>query len=324
MGIDFRVLGPLEVVEDGVSLRLGGPRPRALLAALLVETDRFISRDRLIDELWGDEPPATAENALQAQVAALRRLLPGRIVTGGAAGLGEAIAHRLGDEGAAVVVADLDGPGAERVAAAITTAGGRAVGVVCDVTQPAQIAEAVHVATTLGPLRTLVLSAAVESFQSVLDCSDGDWQHTLDVNLKGPFLCMRAAIPVIAANGGGSVIAMGSTLGLIVAPGHPAYCASKGALVNLCKQAAIEHAPDGVRVNVVAPSATDTGLFIRFSEQAPDPEGLRRRIAETNPMGRLGTAQEVCDAVMFLASDQSTYTSGSVIPIDGALAARRM
>jgi NAD(P)-dependent dehydrogenase (short-subunit alcohol dehydrogenase family) len=246
------------------------------------------------------------------------------IVTGGAAGLGEAIAQRLGREGAAVVVADLDGPGADRVAAAIVAAGGQASGVTCDVTQPAQVEEAVHVATTLGPLRTLVLSAAVESFQSVLDCSDRDWQHTLDVNLKGPFLCMRAAIPVIAANGGGSVIAMGSTLGLIVAPGHPAYCASKGALVNLCKQAAIEHAPDGVRVNVVAPSATDTGLFIRFSEQAPDPEGLRRRIAETNPMGRLGTAQEVCDAVTFLASDQSTYTSGSVIPIDGALAARRM
>jgi NAD(P)-dependent dehydrogenase (short-subunit alcohol dehydrogenase family) len=246
------------------------------------------------------------------------------LVTGGAAGLGEAIAHRLGREGAAVVVADLDGPGAERVAAAITAAGGQAAGVACDVTQPAQVQEATQVATTLGPLRTLVLSAAVENFQSVLDCSDEDWQHTLDVNLKGPFLCMRAAIPVIAANGGGSVIAMGSTLGLIVAPGHPAYCASKGALVNLCKQAAIEHAPDGVRVNMVAPSATDTGLFIRFSEQAPDPEGLRRRIAETNPMGRLGTAQEVCDAVLFLASDQSTYTSGSVIPIDGALAARRM
>ena len=82
MGIDFRVLGPLEVIEDGVALRLGGPRPRALLAALLIETDRFVSRDRLIDELWGDDPPATAENALQAQVAALRRLLhrrPGRL-----------------------------------------------------------------------------------------------------------------------------------------------------------------------------------------------------------------------------------------------------
>lgn len=246
------------------------------------------------------------------------------LVTGGAAGLGEAIAHRLAQEGAAVVVADVDAPGAERVAAAITAAGGQAVGVDCDVTQPAAVEAAVRLATTLGPLRTLVLSAAIESFQSVLDCSDTDWQHTLDVNLKGPFLCMRAAIPHLAANGGGSVIAMGSTLGLIVAPGHPAYCASKGALVNLCKQAAIEHAPDGVRVNMVAPSATDTGLFIRFSEQAPDPEGLRRRIAETNPMGRLGTAREVCDAVVFLASDQSTYTSGSVIPIDGALAARRM
>ena len=246
------------------------------------------------------------------------------LVTGGAAGLGEAIAHRLAQEGAAVAVADVDAPGAERVAAAITAAGGHAVGVDCDVTKPPAVEAAVRLAATLGPLRTLVLSAAVESFQNVLDCSDADWQHTLDVNLKGPFLCMRAAIPHIAANGGGSVIAMGSTLGLIVAPGHPAYCASKGALVNLCKQAAIEHAPDGVRVNMVAPSATDTGLFIRFSEQAPDPEGLRRRIAETNPMGRLGTAREVCDAVVFLASDQSTYTSGSVIPIDGALAARRM
>ena len=246
------------------------------------------------------------------------------LVTGGAAGLGEAIAHRLAQEGAAVVVADVDAPGAERVAAAITAAGGQAVGVDCDVTQPAAVEAAVRLATTLGPLRTLVLSAAIESFQSVLDCSDTDWQRTLDVNLKGPFLCMRAGIPHLAASGGGSVIAMGSTLGLIVAPGHPAYCASKGALVNLCKQAAIEHAPDSVRVNMVAPSATDTGLFIRFSEQAPDPEGLRRRIAETNPMGRLGTAREVCDAVVFLASDQSTYTSGSVIPIDGALAARRM
>src|SRR5450631_4646055 len=85
MGIEFRILGPLEVVEDGVTLRLGGPRPRSLLASLLVEADRFVSRDRLIDELWGDEPPATAENALQAQIAALRRLLPGRIVTGGTA-----------------------------------------------------------------------------------------------------------------------------------------------------------------------------------------------------------------------------------------------
>ena len=246
------------------------------------------------------------------------------LVTGGAAGLGEAIAHRLAVDGAAVAVADVDRPGAERVAAAITDGGGRAAAVACDVTRTADVEAAVRAATALGPLRTLVLSAAIESRQSVLECSDEDWQAVLDIDLKGPFLCMRAAIPVIAANGGGSVIAMGSTLGLIVAPGHPAYCAAKGALVNLCKQAAIEHAGDGVRVNVVAPSATDTGLFIRFSEMAPDPAGMRSRIAELNPMHRLGTAREVCDAVAFLASDASTYTSGCVLPIDGALAARRM
>jgi len=246
------------------------------------------------------------------------------LVTGGAAGLGEAIVHRLAEAGAVVVVADVDGPGAQRVAAAVGAAGGQAAAVTCDVTSRAQVDAAVRVAADLGPLRTLVLSAAIESRQSVLDCSDEDWQQVLDVNLKGPFLCMRAGIPELVANGGGSVIALGSTLGLIVAPGHPAYCAAKGALVNLCKQAAIEHAGDAVRVNVIAPSATDTGLFIRFSEQAPDPEGLRRRIADLNPMHRLGTAREVCDAVMFLASDASTYTSGCVVPIDGALAARRM
>ena len=246
------------------------------------------------------------------------------LVTGGGAGLGEAISHRLAAEGAAVAVADVDEEGAGRVAAAITDEGGRAATVPCDVTRTADVEAAVRAASELGPLRTIVLSAAIESRQSVLECSDEDWQAVLDIDLKGPFLCMRAAIPVIAANGGGSVVAMGSTLGLIVAPGHPAYCAAKGALVNLCKQAAIEHAGDGVRVNVVAPSATDTGLFIRFSEMAPDPEGMRQRIAELNPMHRLGTAREVCDAVAFLASDASTYTSGCVIPIDGALAARRM
>jgi NAD(P)-dependent dehydrogenase (short-subunit alcohol dehydrogenase family) len=134
---------------------------------------------------------------------------------------------------------------------------------------------------------------------------------------------MRAAIPHMVERGG-AVIALGSTLGLIVAPGHPAYCASKGALVNLCKQAAIEHAPDGVRVNMLAPSATDTGLFMKYSEQSPDPAALRAQIASNVPMRRLGTGDEVCDAIVFLASDQSAYISGAVIPLDGALAARRI
>ena len=100
--------------------------------------------------------------------------------------------------------------------------------------------------------------------------------------------------------------------------------ASKFALTNLCKQAAIEHAPDGIRVNVVAPTATDTGLFMRVSEEAPDPEALRRQVAANLPAGRLGTAEDVCQAVLYLASDHSSYVSGAVLPLDGGLAARRM
>lgn len=245
------------------------------------------------------------------------------IVTGGASGLGEVIAHRLAAEGATVVVADIDAPGAQVVADNIVAHGHNAVSVACDVTRRDQVDAMVEEAARIGRIGTLVLSAAIESITPVVELSDEDWQHVLDVDLKGPFLCMRAAIPHMVAGGGGSVIAMGSTLGLIVAPGHPAYCAAKGALVNLCKQAAIEHAPDRVRVNVLAPSATDTGLFMKFTAQAPDPDALRAQIAATNPMGRIGTGEEVCDAVVFLASDQSRYISGSILPLDGGLAARR-
>jgi NAD(P)-dependent dehydrogenase (short-subunit alcohol dehydrogenase family) len=246
------------------------------------------------------------------------------IVTGGASGLGEAIAHRLAVDGASVVLADIDLPAAQAVVDAIVASGANAVAVACDVTRAAEVDAMVTEAARLGPIRVVVLSAAIESVVPVLHLADEEWQRVLDVNLKGPFLCMRAALPRMVEAGGGSVIALGSTLGLIVAPGHPAYCASKGALVNLCKQAAIEHAPDNVRVNLLAPSATTTGLFMKHSARAPDPEKLRQQIAANMPMRRLGSAEDVCDAVAFLASDRSTYLSGAVVPVDGGLAARRM
>jgi NAD(P)-dependent dehydrogenase (short-subunit alcohol dehydrogenase family) len=246
------------------------------------------------------------------------------IVTGGASGLGEAIAHRLATHGAIVVVADIDTAAAVAVAEAIKKVGGKAIPVTCDVTKAADVEAMVAEAAAAGQIGVLVLSAAIESTLPIADLSDEEWQHVLDVNLKGPFLCMKGAIPHMVDAGGGSVIALGSTLGLIVAPGHPVYCASKGALVNLCKQAAIEHAPDNVRVNVLAPSATDTGLFMKHSERAPDPDALRKRVAAGMPMRRLGKADEVCDAVAFLAGDESSYLSGAVIPLDGGLAARRM
>jgi NAD(P)-dependent dehydrogenase (short-subunit alcohol dehydrogenase family) len=243
------------------------------------------------------------------------------IVTGGGSGLGQEIAGRLAADGYEVVVADIDGAAATAVAKGIGAAGHA---VVCDVTAADSVAAMVTQAQSLGDLRVLVLSAAIEVRADLGQTSDEDWQSVLDVNLKGPWLCLRAALPAMAAAGGGSVIALGSTLGHIGSPGYAAYCASKGALVNLCKQAAIEHAPAQVRVNVISPSACESGLFLRVTAQAPDPEATRRRIGAAVPMGRLGRAEDVCAAVSFLASDASSYLSGAVLPLDGGLAARRM
>ena len=248
--------------------------------------------------------------------------LAGRVavVTGAASGLGAEIARRLASEGACVVLADLDGDGVHRLAAELGAAG---IPAPTDVTRADQIETMVRTAEAAGGLHILVASAAVEVRAPLAETTDDDWQRVLDVNLKGPFLCMKHAIPAMVRSGGGSVVLLGSTLGAIGQPGYAAYCASKGALVNLCKQAAIEHAADGVRVNVVSPSACETGLFERVAEQSGKAEAIKQMVAANIPMGRLGTAEDVCQAVLFLATDASAYISAAVLPLDGGLAARR-
>jgi NAD(P)-dependent dehydrogenase (short-subunit alcohol dehydrogenase family) len=231
------------------------------------------------------------------------------LVTGAASGLGAAVSERLQKDGYDVVGLDLETsePWIERG----------------DVRVEADVARAVDVAASRGPLTALVLSAAVETRASIVDTSDEEWQRIIDTNLKGPFLCMKHAVPRMVDAGGGSIVAMGSTLGAIVAPQYPAYCASKFGLTNLCKQVAIEHASDNVRVNVLSLGPTDSGLFVRLTDMAPDPEAVRAGVAANLPMRRLGRASEVCDAVSFLLSDASGWTSGAVLPLDGGLAARR-
>ncbi|MGQ0805094.1 MAG: SDR family NAD(P)-dependent oxidoreductase [Actinomycetota bacterium] len=247
------------------------------------------------------------------------------VVTGGASGLGEAIAGRFAAEGARVVVVDVDEPAARRVADDLVADGAAAEVSTVDVTREADVAAMFErVGNDHGGLDVLVCSAAVEVRAPLVETSDDDWQRILDVNLKGSFLCMKHGIPLMARNGGGSCVLMGSTLGSIGSPNYAAYCASKGALVNLAKQAAIEHAPDGVRVNVVSPTATEAGLFLKMAEASGDPEGIKRFVAERTPMGRLGRVDDVTEAALYLASDASSYVSGTVIPLDGGLAARRM
>jgi NAD(P)-dependent dehydrogenase (short-subunit alcohol dehydrogenase family) len=228
------------------------------------------------------------------------------VVTGGTSGLGAAIAASLADDGLQVVVADLLGDPP------------------VDVTAAADVESCfTRVSDTHGRLDVLVCSAAVETRASVVECTDAEWQRVIDVNLKGPFLCLKYGLPLMIASGGGSVVLMGSVLGAIGSPKYAAYCASKGALVNLAKQAAIEHAGDGVRVNVVSPSACEAGLFLETAARAPDPDAVKRMVAANTPMGRLGSVDDVTATVRFLTGDGSAYISGTVVPLDGGMAARR-
>jgi len=243
------------------------------------------------------------------------------LVTGAASGLGAEIARRLARDGAQVVIADVDEGGAKRVADEIRAAGGSALACPTDVTREPDVVRTVGVAADLAALRAVVLCAAVEHRAPLLDTSDEDWQRVLDVNLKGAWLCMKHALPRMPE--GAAIVALGSTLGLIASPGYPAYIASKGALANLCKLAAADAAVRGVRINLVAPGATDTGLFMRVSQRAPDPEALRRQVASASPLGRLGRGQEVVDTVLFLLGEGSGYVSGAVVPVDGGHAMRR-
>jgi NAD(P)-dependent dehydrogenase (short-subunit alcohol dehydrogenase family) len=247
------------------------------------------------------------------------------IVTGGASGLGEAIAQRLARDAMTVIVVDIQERLGQQVADNLKAAGLRAEAETCDVTQEGEVAALVEsVVERHGRLHHLVCSAAIETRARLTETTDDAWQQVLDVNLKGPWLCMKHAIPAIATAGGGAVVLLGSILGAIGQPGYAAYCASKGALVNLAKQAAIEHAPDAVRVNVVSPSATDTGLFMQMANASGDPAAIINMVTRGNPMRRLGTAAEVADTVAFLCSPGAGYLSGAVIPLDGGMAARRI
>jgi NAD(P)-dependent dehydrogenase (short-subunit alcohol dehydrogenase family) len=236
------------------------------------------------------------------------------LVTGGASGIGRATALRMAQEGARVFVADRDGSAAARVAQAIAGAGGEARAITCDVTADAQVAAMVHAALEAwGRLDCAFNNAGVSPAEALplADVPPEEWARVLRVNLTGVFLCLRHEIPAMARGGGGAIVNTASIAGRIALPRAGAYVASKHAVVGLTRSAALDHAAQGVRVNAICPGYVETPLAARSIERR------REAILARVPLGRIGTVEEIADAVVWLCSDRARFVTGEALAADG-------
>lgn len=238
------------------------------------------------------------------------------LVTGGGGEIGGAIAERFGREGAKVLVADLVAAKAEAVAGRIRDGGGDAVGVACDVSDPAHAERAVRRAVDVfGKLTTLVNTAAtVIPDGNAETLSLEDWNKTLAVNLTGPFLMCKFAIPEIRKAGGGTIVNITSQLGQIGVPRKSPYSTSKAALIQLSKCLAVDYAGDGIRVNSLSPGAIDTARSLRHFGTRENANKVRGPL---HLLGRTGRVAEIAAGAVFLASDESSFMTGADLLLDG-------
>ena len=243
--------------------------------------------------------------------------LDGRVavITGAAGGIGAAIAACFADAGAKVACLDLTAP--DDVATGI---GGAALALAADVSVEADTrAAADAILARFGTIDILVNGAApYDPTGSVLDLPPDDWARVFAVQVTGAYLMSRAVLPAIIAGGGGSVIHIASQMGSVGAPGRPAYCAAKGALIQLARAMALDHAAQGVRVNSLSPGAVETG---RMLYRHGTMEAARAAVTRLHPIGRLGQPDEIARAALFLASDASSFMTGADLVVDGGYTA---
>jgi NAD(P)-dependent dehydrogenase (short-subunit alcohol dehydrogenase family) len=240
------------------------------------------------------------------------------LITGGGSGIGRATALLLADEGAAVAVVDMDGSRAQAVAQEIEGEGGQALAVRCDVSQAADCQRAVQeTVAAFGRLDILHNNAGIIRRASVLEITEEEWDRAMAVNVKSVFLLSRYAIPIMAQGGGGAIVNTGSGWGLVGGRNAVSYCASKGAVVNMTRAMALDHAEQNIRVNCVCPGDTDTGMLRSEAQQLGAATEAFLAEAADRPLRRIGRPEDIAQAVLYLASEASSFVTGTTLVVDG-------
>lgn len=236
------------------------------------------------------------------------------IVTGAGSGIGRAIAQEFAKEGAKVVVADYNEATAVETVQLISSVGGQAVVSKTDVSDEKQIQAMVQLAVSnFGGLDILVNNAGVALMADLMNTTDEIWQKTIDVDLKGVFLGIRAAVPEMEKRGKGKIINTASIAGLVGFQGITAYCAAKGGVVNMTREVALDLASKKINVNAIAPGVIKTNMT---SDLLKDEKTAQGMLAQT-PIGRLGEPEDIAHLAVYLASDESDFVTGQIIAIDG-------
>ena len=240
------------------------------------------------------------------------------VVTGASSGIGRGIALRLADMGAAVVILDIDPEGGQATLRTITERGGRALFEKCDLRQATDCRAAIEKAiTAFGRIDILCNNAGVIVRKNVVDLKEEEWDLSLDVTLKGIYLLSREAIPHMVKNGGGVIINTGSGWALKGGPQAASYCAAKAGVLNLTKAMAIDHGKDSIRVNCVCPGDVDTPMLHSECAQLGEDKATFLRDAARRPLARVGSPEDVANAVLFLASPMADWISGTCLVVDG-------
>ena len=244
------------------------------------------------------------------------------VITGGGTGIGQAIALAFAREGAQVAVAGRRREKLDETLYLLQQAGCSALALECDVTIAADTQRLVKTTEdAFGKVNVLVNNAGALSVSTVENISENDWDWVMATNVKGPFLMSRAALPAMRRAGGGSIINVGSVLGIVAIRDRAAYCASKGGVTMLTKAMALDHAHDNIRVNCVCPSIVESDMTRNlFAETEAGQQARESRLASI-PLGRFGKPADIAGLAVFMASEESSWMTGSVIPVDGGVTA---